>query len=99
MNLGARLRNKTILITGAGAGIGRASALRMAVEGAIVIAVDRDTAAAEETAQMVRSAGGRAEAEIADVADERAVALLFGVVTARHPRLDVLFNNAGIVLG
>jgi NAD(P)-dependent dehydrogenase (short-subunit alcohol dehydrogenase family) len=99
MNLTARLQNKTILITGAGAGIGRASTLRMAAEGAIVIAVDRDSAAAAETAQMIRAAGGRGEAEVADVADERAVALLFGVVMARHPKLDALFNNAGIVLG
>jgi NAD(P)-dependent dehydrogenase (short-subunit alcohol dehydrogenase family) len=99
MNLTRRLQSKTILITGAGAGIGRASALRMAAEGAVVIAVDREAAAAEETAQMVRAAGGRAEPDVADVAEERAVALLFGTVTARHPRLDVLFNNAGIVLG
>src|SRR5215210_4749537 len=99
MNLTRRLANKLTLITGAGAGIGRAAALRFAAEGATVIAVDRDAQAAEETAQMVRAAGGRAEAEVADVADPIAVALLFGTVTARHPRLDVLFNNAGIVLG
>lgn len=99
MNLSQRLAKKVTLITGAGAGIGRASARRFAAEGAVVIAVDRDGAAAEETAQMVRAAGGRAEAEAADVADPRAVALLFGTVSARHPRLDVLFNNAGIVLG
>jgi meso-butanediol dehydrogenase / (S,S)-butanediol dehydrogenase / diacetyl reductase len=99
LDLNRRLLNKVTLITGAGAGIGRASALRFAAEGAVVIAVDRDTAAAEETAQMVRAAGGRAEAEVADVADPRSVALLFGTVMARQPRLDVLFNNAGIVLG
>jgi NAD(P)-dependent dehydrogenase (short-subunit alcohol dehydrogenase family) len=99
ISLTNRLSNKVTLITGAGAGIGRASALRFAAEGAVVIAVDRDTVAAEETAQMVRAAGGKAEAEVADVADPRAVALLFGSVTARHQRLDALFNNAGIVLG
>jgi meso-butanediol dehydrogenase / (S,S)-butanediol dehydrogenase / diacetyl reductase len=99
LDLNRRLLNKVTLITGAGAGIGRASALRFAAERAVVIAVDRDTAAAEETAQMVRAAGGRAEAEVADVADPRSVALLFGTVMARQPRLDVLFNNAGIVLG
>jgi 2-keto-3-deoxy-L-fuconate dehydrogenase len=98
-DLTRRLVNKVTLITGAGAGIGRASAVRFAAEGAVVIAVDRETAAAEETAQMIRAAGGRAEAEVADVADPRSVALLFGSVTARHPRLDALFNNAGIVLG
>jgi NAD(P)-dependent dehydrogenase (short-subunit alcohol dehydrogenase family) len=99
MALSDRLARKVILITGGGAGIGRASALRFAAEGATVIAVDRDAAAAEETAQMVRAAGGRAEAEVADVAQPTAVKLLFGTVSARHPRLDVLFNNAGIVLG
>ena len=50
MNLSDRLARKVALITGAGAGIGRASALRFAAEGATVIAVDRDAAAAEETA-------------------------------------------------
>jgi NAD(P)-dependent dehydrogenase (short-subunit alcohol dehydrogenase family) len=99
MDLMHRLAKKTILITGAGAGIGRAAAVRFAAEGAVVIAVDRDGAAAEETAQMVRAAGGRGEAEVADVAEPTPVALLFGTVSARHPRLDVLFNNAGIVLG
>src|SRR5436190_22290841 len=99
MNLSDRLARKVALITGAGAGSGRASALRFAAEGATVIAVDRDAAAAEETAQMVRAAGGRSEAEAVDVAEPRAVALLFGTVSARHPRLGVLFNNAGIVLG
>jgi meso-butanediol dehydrogenase / (S,S)-butanediol dehydrogenase / diacetyl reductase len=97
--LANRLQNKLILITGAGAGIGRAASLRFASEGAVVVAVDRDAQAAEETAGMARAAGGRAEAEAADVADPRAVALLFGTVLARHARLDVLFNNAGVVLG
>jgi meso-butanediol dehydrogenase / (S,S)-butanediol dehydrogenase / diacetyl reductase len=99
MTLSHRLTKKVILITGAGAGIGRAAALRFAVEGATVIAVDWDAAAAEETAGMVRSAGGRAEAEAADVAEPTAVRLLFGTTAARHARLDGLFNNAGIVLG
>ena len=99
MNLSHRLAKKVTLITGAGAGIGRAAALRFAAEGAAVIAVDRDAAAAEETAQRVRAAGGRAEAEATDVAEPMAVRLLFGTIAARHARLDVLFNNAGIVLG
>ncbi len=99
MTLANRLAKKVILITGAGAGIGRASALRFAAEGGVVIAVDREAAAAEETAQQVRAAGGRAVAEVADVAEPTAVRLLFGTIGARHPRLDVLFNNAGIVLG
>lgn len=99
LNLAHRLAGKVTLITGAGAGIGRASALRFAAEGAAVIAVDLDRAAAEETAQMARAGGGSAEAEAADVADPAAVARLFEGVAVRHPRLDVLFNNAGIVLG
>src|SRR5260370_38921271 len=99
MTLSDRLARKVILITGAGAGIGRASGLRFDAEGATVIGVGREAAAAEETAQRVRAAGGRAEAEVADVAEPTAVALLFGTVAARHARLDVLFNNAGIVVG
>src|SRR2546426_705523 len=95
MTLSDRLARKVVLITGAGAGIGRASALRFAAEGATVIAVDRDAAAAEETAQRVRAAGGLAEAEAADVAEPMAGRLLFGTIAARHPRPGVLFNNDG----
>ena len=95
LSLTNRLRNKLIVITGAGAGIGRASALRVAAEGAVVVAVDREAASAEETVHMVRASGGRAEAEVADVADPKSVALLFGTVTARHPRLDRPGRAAG----
>jgi NAD(P)-dependent dehydrogenase (short-subunit alcohol dehydrogenase family) len=99
MDLTQRLGGKLAVITGAGAGIGRASALRFAAEGAVVVAVDLDSAAAEDTAALVCAAAGTAEAEAADVADPASVERLFRNVTARHPRLDVLFNNAGIVMG
>src|SRR5260370_40926796 len=99
MTLSDRRARKVILIAGAGAGIGRAAALRFAAEGATVIAVDRDAAAAEETAGMVRAAGGRAEAEAADVAEATAVRLLVGTGAARHARLGVLFNQPGIRIG
>jgi len=85
------LRGRVALVTGAGAGIGRAVALALAREGASVVAVDRDEAAAEET---VRLAGG-GTAIRADVTDDAALRAAFA---AAGP-LDVLVNNAGGVSG
>lgn len=92
-----RLEGKVALITGAGSGIGRAAATLFAREGAAVVAVDVDTAAAEDTAGLVTAQGDRALAVTADVsrsADCRAM-----VAAGEHEfgRLDVLFNNAGIM--
>jgi NAD(P)-dependent dehydrogenase (short-subunit alcohol dehydrogenase family) len=88
---GQRLQDRVAVITGAGSGIGLASARRMAAEGARVVAVDIDEragkAAAEET-------GGRFIA--ADVASETDVRRLFDEVAAEFGRIDVAFNNAGI---
>ena len=85
------LRGRVALVTGAGAGIGRAVALALAREGASVVAVDRDEAAAEET---VRLAGG-GTAIRADVTDDASLRAAF----ASAGPLDVLVNNAGGVSG
>jgi NAD(P)-dependent dehydrogenase (short-subunit alcohol dehydrogenase family) len=86
-----RLQDRIAVVTGAGSGIGLASARRMAAEGATIVAVDIDAdagkAAAEET-------GGTFIA--ADVASEQQVSDLFAEVASRFGRIDVAFNNAGI---
>ena len=88
-----RLANKTCIVTGAGSGIGRASALLFAAEGARVVAADVDEAAAAAT---VAEIGGEAMALRVDVADEDETRSLAAATIERFGRIDVLFNNAGI---
>ena len=90
------LDGKAALITGAGAGIGRASALDMAANGAAVMCADIDAQSAEGTAQMVEEAGGQAGALALDVADEEAVRAALEKTASQLGGLDALFNNAGV---
>jgi NAD(P)-dependent dehydrogenase (short-subunit alcohol dehydrogenase family) len=83
------------LITGAGSGIGRAVALTFLRAGWQVALAGRRLDALEETVRLAGNAGSRALALPADVADPEAVGAMFGTVTARWGRLDLLFNNAG----
>jgi 3-oxoacyl-[acyl-carrier protein] reductase len=92
---GDRLDGKVALITGAGSGIGRASAERFAAEGAQVVVVDLKGEA--ETAAAIEAAGGEALALTADVADEDAVATMAEMAVERFGRVDVLMNNAGVL--
>src|SRR3989449_9116410 len=91
-----RLDGKVCVITGAGSGIGQASALLFAREGARVVVSDIDLDAARDTAQEITKAGGQAVAEQVDVTDEAQTADLAERVVRRFERVDVLFNNAGI---
>jgi 3-oxoacyl-[acyl-carrier protein] reductase len=90
-----RLEGKVALITGAGSGIGRATALRFGAEGARVLANDVDPAAAESVAAQIRGAGGEALAAPGDVTRREAVDALVDLAVTRFGRLDVMHNNAG----
>jgi 3-oxoacyl-[acyl-carrier protein] reductase len=91
-----KLSGKVALVTGGASGIGRASALALAAEGAAVGIVDRNLPGAEDTAAEAVRLGAKSVAAEADVADEAQVAAAFGVVTAALGDIDILFNNAGI---
>jgi NAD(P)-dependent dehydrogenase (short-subunit alcohol dehydrogenase family) len=94
-----RLADKVALVTGGGAGIGRAIALAMAREGAALLVADIQPRAAEATAQEVQALGGKAAALIADVSREAQVRQMVEEGIRRCGRLDILVNNAGIVPG
>ena len=86
---------KIALITGAGSGIGKASALALAAAGWSLALCGRRVERLESTAEAARTKGVEAEAIGADVGDPAAVAQLFEAVKTRFGRLDLLFNNAG----
>ncbi|MBN9388000.1 MAG: glucose 1-dehydrogenase [Chloroflexi bacterium] len=93
--MAGRLEGKVALITGAAGGIGRASALLFAREGAKIVATDRDLAGSEKTVSLVKEAGGEAFAFQLEVTDAAQVAAAIQAAFDRYGRLDVLFNNAG----
>src|SRR5579864_6976037 len=92
-----RLTDKISIITGAGQGIGRATALKFAAEGAKVAVCDINVTAADDTASAVREAGGEAAAWYVDVTDKESIAKMVSGVMAKWGRIDTLVNNAGIV--
>jgi NAD(P)-dependent dehydrogenase (short-subunit alcohol dehydrogenase family) len=92
----ARLAGKRAIVTGAGSGIGRASARLFAAEGAAVLAVDRSRDAVEETAAAIRAAGGAAIAHAADAGSDADVRAFVARAVAELGGLDVLYANAGI---
>lgn len=85
------------LVTGGGSGIGRATALRLARDGAAVAIADIDEHSARETVRLVEGHAGRALPIQADVADEGAVRRMIDRTRERYGRLDILVNNAGVV--
>lgn len=87
---------RSAVITGAGSGVGRASALRFASEGARVVVADLQDEWAEETVRLVRDAGGEAIPHHCDVTVEDDVAGTVAAAVEHFGRLDIMFNNAGV---
>src|SRR5262245_24388929 len=94
-----RLQNRVALITGGGSGIGRATALLFAREGAKIVPADRYLDRAEETVRLIRESGGEATAAEVDVSDSAKVAAMAKAATDAYGRVDILMNNAGISAG
>ncbi len=92
-----RLREKVALITGAGSGIGRESALLFANEGARVVVVDVDDAAAKDTVAQIQHNGGEAMSVRTDVSQAGESERMVAEAEQRFGRLQILFNNAGIM--
>ncbi|MFZ5733756.1 MAG: SDR family NAD(P)-dependent oxidoreductase [Pseudomonadota bacterium] len=90
-----RLEGKSVVITGAGSGIGRAAALLFTKEGAKLIAVDK-TEAVRETVEMVKKAGGTAEAVVADAGSDQDVSAFINKAVSTFGKLDAIWANAGI---
>jgi NAD(P)-dependent dehydrogenase (short-subunit alcohol dehydrogenase family) len=90
-----RLEGKSVIITGAGSGIGRAASLLFTKEGARLIAVDR-TEGVNETVDQVRKAGGTAEAVMGDAGSEKDVIAYIDKTLSAYGKLDAIWANAGI---
>jgi 3-oxoacyl-[acyl-carrier protein] reductase len=95
--MGMRLKGKVAIVTGAGSGIGEATAVKFAREGARVAVCDINVAACERVVRSIADAGGTAMAVHLDVTDKASVAAMVEGVMKAWGRVDTLVNNAGIV--
>ena len=90
-----RLENKIAVITGASTGIGKASAVALAIEGAHVLALDISDQL-EETVQSINDNGGKATAYRVDISDDKQVKQFSEKIAQEFGHVDVIFNNAGV---
>ncbi len=92
----AGLNGKIAWVTGGGSGIGQAAAVELAKAGATVVVSGRRASALAETEALIKQAGGKGEGEAVDAADKQAVARAATAILARHGRIDILVNCAGV---
>ncbi len=92
-----RLQDKVAIITGAGGGMGRVASLTFAREGAKIVVAEFSEAAGNETAKLVREAGGDASFVRADVSSEADAKAMIDHAMKKYGRLDILYNNAGVM--
>lgn len=93
------ISGKVAIVTGAGSGIGRAAAVRLAREGAAVVVADINDAGAAETVAAIEAAGGKAAAVHIDVAKSGEIDRMFAFTDETYGGFDILYNNAGITTG
>ncbi|MEV5536282.1 glucose 1-dehydrogenase [Saccharopolyspora shandongensis] len=93
----SRFTGKVALVTGGGSGIGRATALAFAREGATVVVAGRNPEPLTETVELIEASGGQGSAVTADVSNSDDVARLVATTVERHGGLHVAFNNAGVL--
>ncbi len=91
-----KLENKTAIVTGSGSGIGRATALRLAKEGAAVVICDVNQAGIDETIELVNAQGGQAIGVACDVSKPADAQSIVAAALDKYGKLDILINNAGI---